>query len=114
VLKSQPVVVRVVVEVKHWVSVSYVCWELHLVNLSGGPVSFNPGDVVDINIQRVLGSIVESPYEQMQLLADLTHGNPVYDLNDDDPNNDGLDSYMEKRKKSKMSKKRLCAKSSNP
>jgi hypothetical protein len=64
--------------------------DIDLVNLSGGPVSFNPGDAVDINIQRVLGSISDVPYDEMQLPADLTHGNPVYDLNDDDPDNDGL------------------------
>jgi hypothetical protein len=38
----------------------------------------------------VLGSIADSPYEEMQLPANITHGNPVYDLNDDNPDNDGL------------------------
>lgn len=65
--------------------------DIDLVNLSGQDVSFNPGDAVDINIQRVLGSISSAPYEgDMQLPGDLTHGNPVFDLNDDDPDNDGL------------------------
>jgi hypothetical protein len=64
--------------------------DIDLINLSGEGVSFNPGDAVDINIQRVLGSMQSSPYEEMQLPADLTHGNPVYDLNDDDPDNDGF------------------------
>jgi hypothetical protein len=64
--------------------------DIDLINLSDQPVSFNPGDVVDINIQRVLGSIADMPYEVMQLPANLTHGNPVYDLNDENPDNDGL------------------------
>jgi hypothetical protein len=64
--------------------------DIALVNLSGGNVSFNPGDIVDINVQRVLGSISDAPYGQMQLPASLTHGNPVFDLNDDNSGNDGL------------------------
>jgi hypothetical protein len=64
--------------------------DIDLINLSDQPVSFNPGDVVDINIQRVLGSIADMPYKEMQLPANLTHGNPVYDLNDENPDNDGL------------------------
>ena len=64
--------------------------DIGLINLTGQPVSFNPGDVVDINIQRVLGSIVSVPYTDMKLPGELTHGNPVYDLNDDNPDNDGL------------------------
>lgn len=61
-----------------------------LVNLSGEDVSFAPGDAVDINVQRVLGSMADAPYEDMQLPADIKHGNQVYDLNDGDPDNDGL------------------------
>lgn len=64
--------------------------DIDLINLSGNDVTFNPGDVVDVNVQRVLGSIADSPYENSQLPGELTHGNPVYDLNDDDPDNDGL------------------------
>ena len=64
--------------------------DIALVNLSGGPVSFNPGDAVDINVQRVLGSISDVPYDEMQLPANVTHGNPIFDLNDDNPDNDGL------------------------
>ncbi len=64
--------------------------DIALVNLSGEDVAFNPGDMVDINVQRVLGSIADSPYEEMQLPANITHGNPVFDLNDDNPDNDGL------------------------
>jgi hypothetical protein len=64
--------------------------DVALVNLSGEDISFNPGDVADINVQRVLGSMASAPYEEMQLPADITHGNPVFDLNDDNPDNDGL------------------------
>jgi hypothetical protein len=64
--------------------------DIDLINLSGEDVEFNPGDAVDINIQRVLGSMVSVPYTEMQLPGDLTHGNPVFDLNDEDPDNDGL------------------------
>ncbi|HEY7507575.1 MAG TPA: hypothetical protein VH677_00475 [Nitrososphaera sp.] len=64
--------------------------DVALVNLSGEDISFNPGDVADINVQRVLGSMASAPYEEMQLPADITHGNPVFDLNDDSPDNDGL------------------------
>jgi hypothetical protein len=64
--------------------------DIDLINLSGQPVSFNPGDAVDINVQRVLGSMVSVPYTQMKLPGELTHGNAVFDLNDDNPDNDGL------------------------
>jgi hypothetical protein len=64
--------------------------DIALVNLSGEPVSFSPGDIVDINVQRVLGSIGDAPYSATQLPANITHGNPVFDLNDDNPDNDGL------------------------
>jgi hypothetical protein len=64
--------------------------DVDLINLSGQDVEFNAGDVVDINVQRVLGSIASAGYEEMQLPGELTHGNPVFDLNDDDPDNDGL------------------------
>jgi hypothetical protein len=64
--------------------------DVDLINLSGEDVEFNPGDVVDINVQRVLGSISSAAYEDTQLPGDLTHGNPIFDLNDDNPNNDGL------------------------
>lgn len=65
--------------------------DMDLINLYGQDISFNPGDAVDINIQRVLGSISDATYENdVQLPGSLTHGNPVYDLNDGDPNNDGL------------------------
>jgi hypothetical protein len=63
--------------------------DIALVNLSGSDVAFNPGDVVDINVQRVLGKISDAEYETSQLPAGMTHGNPIYDLNDDNPDNDG-------------------------
>ncbi len=64
--------------------------DVDLINLSGQSITFNPGDVVDINVQRVLGSISDAPYDEMKLPGSLTHGNPVFDLNDGDPDNDGL------------------------
>lgn len=64
--------------------------DIALVNLSGNATSFNGGDVVDVNIHRVLGSMAQSPYGEMKLPSDLSHGNPVFDLNDDNPDNDGL------------------------
>lgn len=70
--------------------------DIDLINLSGSDVSFNPGDVVDINVQRVLGSIAEASYEgDVKLPSELTHGNPVFDLNDDNPDNDGLGFHDE-------------------
>jgi hypothetical protein len=42
-----------------------------------------------LNVQRTLGDISDNSYEgDVKLPSDLTHGNPVFDLNDDDPNND--------------------------
>lgn len=64
--------------------------DIVIANLSGKDVEFNPGDAADINVQRVLGSMAQSPYRQSRLPADLSHGNPVFDLNDGDPDNDGL------------------------
>jgi hypothetical protein len=64
--------------------------DIDLVNYSNNTIDFNPGDAVDINVQRVLGNIADAPYEISQLPGDLTGGNPVFDLNDDNPDNDGL------------------------
>jgi hypothetical protein len=58
--------------------------------LSGQSITFNAGDIVDVNVQRVLGDIGDAPYDEMKLPASLTHGNPVFDLNDDRTDNDGL------------------------
>ncbi|RMF31797.1 MAG: hypothetical protein D6752_01395, partial [Candidatus Nitrosothermus koennekii] len=70
--------------------------DIALINLSDDEIEFNDGDVADINISNVLGKIGTYYADQgmQQLPSDLTHGNPVYDLNDDDPNNDGL-GFME-------------------
>ena len=62
--------------------------DIDLVNLSGSDIEFKPGHIVDINIQRVLGSIVDDPYEDGPVV-DLSR-NVIYDLNDDDKKNDGL------------------------
>jgi hypothetical protein len=64
--------------------------DIDLINLSGQSITFNLGDAVDINVQRVLGSISDAPYDEMKLPSSLTHGNPIFDLNDDNPDNDGL------------------------
>ena len=65
--------------------------DIDLINLSGETITFNPGDVVDLNVQRTLGDISNNSYEDdVKLPSEITNGNPVFDLNDDDPNNDGL------------------------
>ena len=62
--------------------------DIDLVNLSGADIEFKPGHIVDINVQRVLGSIADDPYEDGPVV-ELTR-NVIYDLNDDDTSNDGL------------------------
>jgi hypothetical protein len=65
--------------------------DVDLINFSGDPVTFNPGDVVDMNVQRSLGQIEDFYEGEQQLPVDLAGGNnPIFDLNDDDPTNDGL------------------------
>ncbi|MEM2760904.1 MAG: hypothetical protein QXU32_12930 [Nitrososphaerales archaeon] len=64
--------------------------DIDLVNFSGSPITFNPGDVVDINIQRVLGNIADAEYSDGTLPGDLTHGNPVFNVDHSDPNKRGL------------------------
>ncbi len=64
--------------------------DIALINLSGEDLTFNAGDVIDINVHRVLGNIGDSAYTQTQLPGNLIHGNPVFDLNDNSPDNDGL------------------------
>ena len=54
--------------------------DIALVNYGGSPIEFNDGDVVDINTQRVLGSIGSTPYNSPQLPGDLSGLNPVFDL----------------------------------
>lgn len=63
--------------------------DIDLINLSGEPITFSPGHVVDINIQQVLGSIGDAPYENGPDLTGVVP-NPIFDLNDDDETNDGL------------------------
>ena len=74
--------------------------DIALINLSSGDLTFNPGDVVDINIQRVLGNIGDSPYTEMRLPGNLTQGNPVFDLSDDNSDNDGLGAHHEQQEES--------------
>ena len=65
--------------------------DIDFVNLSSSPVKFNGGDVVDINVQRSLGSIASASYEgDTKLPSTIKHGNPVFDLNDNNPNNGGF------------------------
>jgi len=65
--------------------------DIDLINLSGTPVEFNAGDIVDINIQSVLGNIGSSPYADGPFVGfGPEDKNPVYDLNDADLTNDGL------------------------
>ncbi len=64
--------------------------DVDIVNYKGDTVKFNDGDVVDFNVQRVLGSISNYYEGNSQLPSELKEGNPVFDLNDDNPNNDGL------------------------
>lgn len=64
--------------------------DVDIVNYKGKTVKFNDGDVIDINVQRTLGSIKSNPYDTTQLPGDLAEGNPIYDVNDDNPDNDGL------------------------
>jgi len=62
--------------------------DIDLVNLSGADIEFKPGHIVDINVQRVLGSIADDPYTGGPVV-ELTR-NVIYDLNDADTENDGL------------------------
>jgi hypothetical protein len=64
--------------------------DIALVNYSNETIEFNGGDMVDLNVQRVLGSISDAPYNTTQLPGNLTSGNPVFDLNDNSMENDGL------------------------
>jgi hypothetical protein len=67
--------------------------DIDLINLSGAPITFSAGDVVDLNIQRVLGNIADAKYTGGPIvIVDDINGvyNPVLDLNDSDTENDGL------------------------
>ena len=64
--------------------------DIDLINLSGRTFKFNEGDVVDFNDQRVLGTIGDFYVDDVKLPGSIKGKNPVFDLNDDNPNNDGL------------------------
>ena len=55
--------------------------DVDLVNYSPKSVEFNPGDAVDINIQRSLGNIGNYYEGDVKLPLDLEGNNPVIDLN---------------------------------
>jgi hypothetical protein len=57
--------------------------DVDLINRSPEPVVFNPGDAVDINIQRSLGNIGEYYANDVLLPANLTGTNKVIDLNEE-------------------------------
>ena len=66
--------------------------DIDLVNCFGDEVTFNPGDAVDTNVQRTLGSI-EDFYEgddSFYQVVTSFQPNPVFNLNDRSPLNDGL------------------------
>ena len=63
--------------------------DVAIANLGDSDVTFSGQHVVDINIQSVLGNIGNDPYHSdggVVILAD----NPIFDLNDDEHDNDGL------------------------
>lgn len=62
--------------------------DIDLINLSDKKIKFEPGHIVDINVQRVLGNIGENPYEDGPVV--IAERNPIFDLNDDDDANNGL------------------------
>jgi hypothetical protein len=68
--------------------------DVDLVNYSMESVTFNPGDAVDMNVQRSLGQI-EDFYRNnvslpLEIPANFPGLNPIFDLNDNDPDNDGM------------------------
>ena len=56
--------------------------DVDLVNYSTKSVKFNPGDAVDINVQRSLGSIGDYYEGDVKLPLELSGSNPVIDLNE--------------------------------
>jgi hypothetical protein len=47
---------------------------IDLINLSGEILTFNPGDAVDLNVQRTLGDISDNSYEDdVKLPSEITH-----------------------------------------
>ena len=62
--------------------------DIDLVNYSHNPIAFNPGDAVDINIQRTLGNIGDFYEGDVLLPLQLAGGNnKVIDLNEEEPDN---------------------------
>jgi hypothetical protein len=65
--------------------------DIDLINLGSEDVMFADSDIVDFNVQQVLGSVGTSYVGDSQLPGQWTAtNNPVFDLNDDDDTNDGL------------------------
>ena len=62
--------------------------DIAIANLGTSDVTFSGQHVVDINIQSVLGNIADNPYTDGPHV-DLS-ANTIYDLNDDEHDNDGL------------------------
>lgn len=59
--------------------------DIDLVNFSPEPVVFNPGDAVDVNIQRTLGNIGDYYADDVLLPLQLAGGNnKVIDLNEEE------------------------------
>ena len=59
--------------------------DIDLVNFSPEPVAFNPGDAVDVNIQRTLGNIGDYYADDVLLPLQLAGGNnKVIDLNEEE------------------------------
>lgn len=61
--------------------------DIAIANLGDSDVTFSGQHVVDINIHSVLGNIGDDPYDGP--VVDLSP-NIIYDLNDDEQDNDGL------------------------
>ncbi|KAF6246106.1 hypothetical protein [Nitrosopumilus sp. b2] len=62
--------------------------DIAIANLGDSDVTFSGQHIVDINIQSVLGNIGDNPYTDGPYV-DLS-ANTIYDLNDDEHDNDGL------------------------
>lgn len=68
--------------------------DIDLINLGIDDVTFSDSDLVDLNVQQVLGSIGTSYEGDVRLPSDIIGDgvttNTVFDLNDADTTNDGL------------------------
>ena len=63
--------------------------DVAIANLGDSDVTFSGQHVIDINIHSVLGNIGDNPYESDGGVV-ILDDNPIFDLNDDDHDNDGL------------------------